>query len=321
MSPQPIRFPRLRARSLALALLLALLVASCGGSEAEPVPAPVFRLDGGYPTHQDAESGLSVIFGTPDLAVGDHRVAFTLSDASGVVRVPTIEVRAYAPTTASGGTTAQATATAAFFEFPLGIRGVYVARLSFDQPGEWQLEAVVPTTDGADGVGAAIRLSVDVAESTSAPAVGDLAPRSISRTIDDVDSLLDLSSGAEPDPALYTTSIDEALDAGRPLMIVFASPGFCTNALCGPQVEVMSELRARHPDAASYIHIDIYENPQQLREGDITVARRTPLLEQWGLDTDEWTFIIDGSGRITHRFESFAAIEELEPALRSVIGP
>ena len=314
MTPAAIT-PRRAALSVLLALLLAILLAACDRSEAEPTRTSAFRLDGGYPTHQDAESGLSLIFGTPDLAVGEQRVAFALSDSSDVVRMATIELNAYAPGSPSEP---QQSARATFYEFPLGIRGVYVTRLSFNQPGSWELEATVPS---ADGDGASIRFPVEVAESSAAPAVGDPAPRSVSRTIDDVESLRDLTSGATPDPALYTSSIDEALDDGRPLMIVFASPGFCTNALCGPQVEVMSELRARYPDAASYIHIDIYENPQQLREGDIAAARRTPLLDEWGLDTDEWTFIIDAAGRVTDRFESFASIEELEPALRSVLTP
>jgi len=298
-----------------LSLLLTLLLAACGGSEDEP-PSPVFRLDGGYPSHQSADNDLSVIFGTPDLAVGSHRIAFTLSDTTGIIHVPTIELRAYPPPPAPNDDPRRVTAT--FAEFPLGLRGVYLTNLNFDQPGEWHLETTISTTDGSTS---SIRFPVTITDSTSAPDVGAPAPRSVSRTIDDVASLLDLSSGANPDPALYTTSIDVALDDGRPLVIVFASPGFCTNALCGPQVEVLSELRARYPNQATYIHVDIYENPQQLRQGDINLARRTPLLDEWGLNTDEWTFIIDADSRVIHRFESFAALEELESALLSLIAP
>jgi hypothetical protein len=300
----------------ALTLLLTLLLAACSPSDDDPTSTPTFRLDGGYPSHQAADSDLSVIFGTPDLALGAHRIAFALSDDDGVVRLPTIELRAHAPDATAGDAPQLATAT--FAEFPLGFRGVYITSLSFDQPGEWQLEVTVPYSDAPD---ASIRFPITVAESTSAPDIGDPAPHSASRTLEDVDSLADLSSGANPDPALYATSIDRALDDGRPLIVVFASPGFCTNALCGPQAEVVSELRAKYPDAATYIHVDIYENPQQLREGDIDAARRTPLLEEWGLDTDEWTFIVDSAGLVTHRFESFAPFEELEPALLSVIAP
>lgn len=303
----------------ALTLLLTLLLAACGTPDDEPASTPTFRLDGGYPSHEAADSDLTVIFGTPDLALGTHRIAFALSDASGVVRLPTIELRAHAPDATTNHQPQLATAT--FAEFPLGFRGVYITQLTFDRPGEWQLEVTVPRPAATDATDPSIRFPITVAKSTSAPDIGDPAPSSASRTLEDVDSLSDLSSGANPDPALYTTSIDDALDHRRPLVVVFASPGFCTNALCGPQAEVLSELRAKYPDAATYIHVDIYENPQQLREGNIDAARRTPLLEHWGLDTDEWTFIVDSAGLVTHRFESFAPFEELEPALLSVIAP
>jgi hypothetical protein len=121
------------------------------------------------------------------------------------------------------------------------------------------------------------------------------------------------------DAALYALSIHEALATGQPSMVVFASPGFCTNALCGPQVEVMSELRAQHPEGINYIHVDLFENPVELRTGSLDIAIRSPLLAEWGLETDEWTFLIDAEGRVTHRFEAFAPIEELEPALVSLL--
>ena len=76
--------------------------------------------------------------------------------------------------------------------------------------------------------------------------------------------------------------------------MVFASPGFCTNAFCGPQAEVLSEVRERHGDAANYIHIDLFENPEQVRLGEEPIE--TPILEEWGLHTDEWTFVVNADG-------------------------
>ena len=165
-----------------------------------------------------------------------------------------------------------------------------------------------------------IRFTLPVANDTDSPAIGDFAPASVSRTIDTVDDFENLSTGAEIDRELYALSIDEAVDNDLPTMIVFASPGFCTNALCGPQVEVMSELRAKYPDGANYIHVDLFENPIELRTGSLERAVRSPLLDEWGLHTDEWTFLLDADGRVTHRFEAFVPIEELEPALTSVLA-
>ena len=305
--------------SISLALtLIAVVLGACGAEDAAGGPATptgaASVLGDSYPRHADESTGFAIILGTPDLAVGANRVAFVLSDGSGLVRLPVVRVASYAP---DGGTAAAQEASARFYAFPLGIRGVHVATLDFDRPGEWELEVRVPRPSGAVD---STRFPLLVAATSESPAVGDLAPASLSRTIDDVESLNDLSTGAHVDAALYALSIDEALRNGLPTMIVFASPGFCTNALCGPQVEVMSELRERYPDRANYVHVDLFENPVELQSGGLERAIRSPLLEQWGLRTDEWTFLVDADGRVTHRFEAFVSIKELEPALVSILA-
>lgn len=310
-------------RASLLAVLLAVLVAACGGAASVTGEPPAsLLLDGQYPRFVDAESGLTTILGSPDLAVGRHRVSFVLSDAQGIIRLPVTRVASYyigdGPGDAAAGSVAEPfeQTTARFREFPFGVRGIFVTELTFDRAGTWEIEAFVPLTDGSV---TSTRFAFPVAERTLAPAVGDAAPRSDSRTAADVESLRDLTTGAQPDPALYEQSIAQALDEGRPLVVVFASPGFCTNALCGPQAEVLSEVRQRYPDAANYVHVDLYENPQQIRTGGLDIARRTPVIEQWGLRTDEWTFVIDAEGLVAARFEGFATFDEVEVALLAVL--
>ena len=46
---------------------------------------------------------------------------------------------------------------------------------------------------------------------------------------------------------------------------------------------------------------------------------RTPILEQWGLVTDEWTFIVGADGLVAARFEAFVTRDELERALVAVL--
>jgi hypothetical protein len=152
-----------------------------------------------------------------------------------------------------------------------------------------------------------------------APAIGDAAPASVNRTSSDGTPIEALTTASEPDPTLYDMTIAETLAMSRPFVVTFASPAFCTNALCGPQVEVLSELQVEYGDAAEFIHVDLYENPMEIR-GDFSLAKRTPVLDEWGIHTDEWTFIVDATGRITARFEGFAPREEVEPALRAALA-
>ena len=322
-----------RAALLLLVLLGAGLALACSGGDDEPdsaataepadsvgaVPAGESGIESGYPRFVDAAAGLTVVLGTPDLAVGTQRVAFVLSDAQGLVRLPVANLTASftgdGDDDGQAAEAATASTLARFYEFPEGVRGIYVAEVSFDRAGEWTLAVGFPLPDGTEG---GTSFPVAVAERTLAPAVGDLAPASRNRTLRDT-ALGELSTGAEPDPALYERTIEEALAEGRPLVVVFASPGFCTNALCGPQAEVLSALRERHAERASFIHVDLYENPAAIRTGGLDVAVETPLLAEWGLETDEWTFVIDSGGVVAARFEAFTTEEELEQALIEVL--
>ena len=51
----------------------------------------------------------------------------------------------------------------------------------------------------------------------------------------------------------------------RPLLTVFASPAFCTNAVCGPQVEIAIELREVYGNEVDFMRVDLYSNPQEIQ--------------------------------------------------------
>ena len=78
-----------------------------------------------------------------------------------------------------------------------------------------------------------------------------------------------------PRSKLYRVSFAYAIAADLPAVIVFAAPAFWASLTCGPQVDTVSELRARHPDAASCIYIELYDSPAEL-PGDLSRARRAP---------------------------------------------
>ena len=202
---------------------------------------------------------------------------------------------------------------ARFSRFPDGIRGFHVTSVDFSTVGRWNLILHIPSADGFDDIG----IAIDIPEDTSAPSIGDAAPASASRTLTDVGNIADLSTGETPDPGLYLISLADAVEASKPFVVVFASPGFCTNAFCGPQAEVLSEVRSAFGDQANYIHVDLYENPEQVRFGEEPIE--TPILEEWGLHTDEWTFIVNADGVVVGRFEAFAPFEEVEAALAAVL--
>lgn len=54
------------------------------------------------------------------------------------------------------------------------------------------------------------------------------------KTLYTVERLEELTTDYTPDPDLYQLTIAEALITGRPTVIVFATPAFCTSPTCGP---------------------------------------------------------------------------------------
>jgi hypothetical protein len=205
---------------------------------------------------------------------------------------------------------------ARFHEFPLGTRGIHVTQMEFSAAGEWSVEVDVPRPDGSVAVAEVL---FPVSPRSKSVAVGEVPPASRSRTIRDVPSIAYLTTGSHRDPDLYAVSIADALTSGMPSVIVFASPAFCTNAVCGPQVEVLTEVKDRFKGQANFVHIDYYENPQDI-QGDLSVAVPSPVLTEWGLESHEWTYVIGSDGKVAARFENFAPQAEVEAALMSAIA-
>jgi hypothetical protein len=316
-----------RALTLHAASLVLILVASmaCSGAEvpvATPTPptAPSQPVQTWSVTVQ--QDGIDLIFATPDLGVGRQRVAFVLADRNGLIRLPVVHARTYewvlgnAARPLELGPAPVESVTARFYEFPLGTRGIYVTNLEFTHMGAWVLDVDVPRPDGKV---ATVQVTFQVEDRPYSVAVGQRPPASRNKTIKDVTSIAELTTGTHRDPELYQTTIADALNSGKPAVVVFASPAFCTNAVCGPQVEVLSELRQRYAGQANFIHIDYYDNPHEV-QGDLSRAIVSPILNEWRLGSQEWTFVIRSDGRVSARFENFAPFAELEVALDVALG-
>ena len=337
-SPEPRaeRYPTMAPRSLALLLsiLAAVALACSSGAESVPEsgpdsPPPVQEVASDNRTQPDeiplikgpvSEAGLQAIFATPDLGVGKNRFAFVLTSRTGLIRSPTATVSSiFYPEDGGpedgGGPEPKQTALAIFRPFPVVSRGLYITRLTFDAPGRWAVEIDVLDESG---VNRTVELSFPVAEATAAPKTGTAAIASRNKTVGDVERLSQLSTGSRLDPDLYQLTIAEAVESGLPTVVVMASPAFCTNAVCGPQVEVLQQLKDQFEGRANFIHVDFYDNPEEI-QGDLDRARISPTVLEWNLPSTEWSFVIDRQGIIVGRFESFTTLEELRAVLETVL--
>lgn len=318
MPPILNRLPPKAATLTAAALLLTILLLPAAACFSPPAGGPPTPLPGG-PQH-------SAIMVSSDLAAGPNRIAFALVDRDNrPVPAATAQVRAlYTPPNTDQPVEKQTT-LAQFLPWPPegSNRGVFVTNLTFDRPGEaipenpglWELE-ITAVTDSGPTIQAKTALRVTAKPST--PALGAPALRSLTPTAGDTIDLATITSAPNPDPELYQLSVHQALDAGLPLVILFSTPAFCVSATCGPQLEILANLKERYRGQANFIHIEVFANPH-LIQGDRLAAQRVPAVDEWGLPTEPWTFIINKQGRIAAKFEQFTPEPVLAAALESVL--
>lgn len=293
--------------------IASIVIVACGGETISSAPLATQA-----PNHESGDvlpsSKVETVLASTDLGVGTNRVVFALVDSkTGPLKPSKVEVSTFFITD-SGAEGPKEVKKGIFREWPNIPGGLYTAQLNFDRPGSWGLNIVYSEENGPpqrQGV------SIAVKEKSDTPLIGAPAPRSRSKTLRDVDKLEELTTALSPDPDLYRLNIAEAIDTGKPLVVVFSTPAFCETATCGPQLEVVQSLKDRFKGQANFVHVEVYDNPAEM-QGDISKGRTSPILTEWNLPSEPWTFVVDGDGLVSAKFEGFATGAELEEALVGV---
>ena len=290
------------------------IVVGCGG-QATGTPESSEPSDAVTPQagEQESEPPLRMVPVTSDLAVGPNRFAFAVFDDNREpVRVAKIDVT-YLPL--SGEDRGEHTAEAVFRKWPTGHAGVYSVQVEFDRAGPW---GMIGRFMDEDGKTVLAQTGITVKEQSSSPGIGQAAPPSNSRTLDTAGDLGKLTSALSPDADLYRTSIADAVGSGLPTVVSFATPAFCSTATCGPQVVILSDLKSKYAPRANFIHIEVYENPDEMLT-NVNNGRLSPVMGEWGLATEPVTFVLGADGLVAGKFEGFVNEEELESALNEVL--
>jgi hypothetical protein len=186
--------------------------------------------------------------------------------------------------------------------------GLYRAEFDFDQAGTWAI-TVTPERGGP-----LPPAPITVLEETHAPSVGEAAPDAPTPTLRD-HSIEDLTTDRQPDARFYQMTLGEALDSGRPTVLVFSTPAYCLTATCGPLLDTVKELAPGYP-GVNFIHIEVYTG---LNEPGFAPdpAHLAPAAgpTYWNLPSEPWVFVIDETGTVTARFEGAVTSGELASAL------
>src|SRR5262245_49111729 len=276
----------------------------------------------------DAGDGLQPLITTSELVVGENRFAFGLLRAGKLLEGADVKLRLY---DIDGGEAKLAAELKVPYQAVKNakqdrsvhrhadgtehvhggdslVQGLYVAQLSFTRAGDWGVELLVSDASGAFEP---VRLAVTIEEAAATPAVGSAAPRSRNLTARDVKHLRQIDTSPRPDPRLHQVRIADAIAQGKPQLIVFATPQFCTTRMCGPVVDIVRTLLPTYGKRVAFIHQEIWQ--------DFADKKVFPTVEEWRLFTEPWIFVVDGQGIIRAKFEGLVTGSELEAALQQVV--
>ncbi len=168
------------------------------------------------------------------------------------------------------------------------------------------------------------RVTFSVRESTTTPAIGADAPASDTLTATHPAALPAISTDEHPDPAFYALSVKDAIAAGKPFVLVFATPLFCTSGTCGPALDLVKQVAPDYIGRVNFLHVEPYI--LEVRDGrtqpqtDVT-GHPKPIraVVEWGLPTEPYVFVVDAHGKVVAKFEGLAYPDELTAALDALL--
>jgi hypothetical protein len=334
--------PSTKPRSVALAAALACIAlagAACNGGTAPSASGPAESPGAsttaacetapsvpddlaGWGAPATAPTIVPLIIASPgEIVCGRNRILFTMIDPAGnPVGAPNRTAKVAFYDLARDPNTPISTLDGTFVWAIVNERGDYIVNQTFPEAGRYGAEFTTAVPGGGQTVA---RLTFDVQPSSPVVKVGDHAPASKTPTLADVGGdATHISSDATPDPAFYQTSVDQALAAHKPFVLIFATPKFCTSAQCGPTLDRIKPYVTKYP-SVTFINVEPYK--LKLVDGSLQADTDAGGQLQTATATDEWhlfgepnVFVVNRDGIVTANFELIFSDAELTAALDAV---
>ncbi len=318
--------PRPRLSRLALVLLaaFALVAAACGGDDDDEVDFSAEAVGRDF----TAEFQVRVI--NSALGVGPSRLTIALSNVQALIQDAEGTLRLYRVADDGIGTLVgehvlqsasiqsetaheHGDGSSHLHEDPFAT--VYYANVVFDASGDWGV-ALSVSVDGEPRE--TVRASFIVLDRTPEPHIGDPLPGSATLTLRDVDDISDVSSATEPIAALSELTVAEALETGKPVLVVISTPAFCQTRICGPVLErVVYPLYEEFGDNVQFVHVEPFLLDEARNNGRLVSVS---LLAEWSLRSEPWIFVADRDGILAAKFEGIASIEEVRETLMRLVA-
>ncbi len=200
-----------------------------------------------------------------------------------------------------------------------GDTGAYVSNVTFDAAGNWGVDVTGTTKEGVklDPV----RLSFPVLATDPGIAIGSPIPPSRQTILSDVSNIRTIDTSLNPIPEEHELTVADAIGNGKPTVIAFATPAYCTSLICGPTKDIFDQLYQQYLGQANFIHIEPYD-VQKVAAGKCpTLADCTvPATVDFKLESEPWVFVADAQGILRAKFDGIVSEAEMQATLLQVLG-
>ncbi len=184
----------------------------------------------------------------------------------------------------------------------------YVAKARFTPAGKWGVEVTATLPERVAAV--TIQAPFTVLETSQTPGIGTVPPASKNDTFATNSNAESLCSRSPACP-LHDKVIGDLLGKGRPLVVMFSTPAFCTSRFCGPVLEVLLPVVPVYQDRIDFVHIEVWQ--------DFQLQQHRAATDEWKLPTEPYTFFIDGAGKVFGKVEAILTREELISGLDQLL--
>lgn len=186
---------------------------------------------------------------------------------------------------------------------------VYETEIDLRRPGTQAVLVVTQVNGKLAGAGTEINVVARGADKIPQP--GERPPLIHTETVASANGDIESIDTRLPPDDMH--SVDFANVIGKkPVALLFASPALCQSRVCGPVVDIASQLKATYGDRIEFIHQEVYV--------DNSVAKgMRQQLRQFNLSTEPWLFVFDRTGRETARMEGSFGFNAFERALKTAL--
>ena len=185
----------------------------------------------------------------------------------------------------------------------------------FNKSGTWS--ALIEVLNENNNVTKSTNIEFEVKKTSYTTKIGKTAKLSKTKTVNDIDSLNELSTGSKIYPNLYQTSLKHAINLNKPVIVSFSSPGYCIERSCGPQTDVLNQMQKSDNSKLFFIQVELHENPEKILGNPVNKKLSQAVIER-NLPSAEWTLIIIEK-KVVAKYEGFVTKQEILSNLQKIL--